>query len=218
MGGGFQVLPKKKKPKKPKKSDDAKKKERNRRGSRGKGGKGGAAAPKPIRTTQPAFASYAAKRKIHDKAIQLIRGGKMTKLKKSKEEMTAKQKAKRKKRADYFDSSDDSEGSDPPSDGSNPRYRPCFTNKRILDSQSGQTKKKQKKNDGKAKDIANILATPGPIVDMSFPELKIIEPILRALSGIGYVNPTPIQMQAIPLLLEHHDLLGMQCCLCVLCV
>lgn len=43
---------------------------------------------------------------------------------------------------------------------------------------------------------------------MLFQDLKIIEPILRALKTEGYTNPTPIQQQAIPIVLQHKDLLG----------
>lgn len=43
---------------------------------------------------------------------------------------------------------------------------------------------------------------------MSFKDLKIIEPILSALSAEGYENPTPIQSQAIPIVLTGQDLLG----------
>lgn len=43
---------------------------------------------------------------------------------------------------------------------------------------------------------------------MTFEQLGIIEPILRALKNEGYVKPTPIQEQAILPLLEHKDLLG----------
>ncbi|GAB3294650.1 DEAD/DEAH box helicase [Hymenobacter tenuis] len=43
---------------------------------------------------------------------------------------------------------------------------------------------------------------------MSFDELNLIEPILRALHEEGYTTPTPIQQQAIPQVLEGHDLLG----------
>ncbi|MDU0368886.1 DEAD/DEAH box helicase [Hymenobacter endophyticus] len=43
---------------------------------------------------------------------------------------------------------------------------------------------------------------------MSFDELNLIEPILSALHEEGYVTPTPIQQQAIPQVLEGHDLLG----------
>jgi ATP-dependent RNA helicase RhlE len=43
---------------------------------------------------------------------------------------------------------------------------------------------------------------------MSFKELNIIEPILRALNKEGYERPTPIQKEAIPPLLRGKDLLG----------
>lgn len=43
---------------------------------------------------------------------------------------------------------------------------------------------------------------------MSFEKLNIIEPILRALKEAGYTKPTPIQEQAIPILLQGADLLG----------
>lgn len=43
---------------------------------------------------------------------------------------------------------------------------------------------------------------------MSFESLKLIEPILRAVSQEGYTTPTPIQQQAIPLVLQYRDLLG----------
>jgi len=43
---------------------------------------------------------------------------------------------------------------------------------------------------------------------MSFENLKLIEPILRALKTEGYTIPTPIQEQAIPIVLQRRDLLG----------
>ena len=43
---------------------------------------------------------------------------------------------------------------------------------------------------------------------MLFENLNIIEPILKALKGEDYINPTPIQEKAIPPLLEGKDLLG----------
>ena len=42
----------------------------------------------------------------------------------------------------------------------------------------------------------------------SFSELKLSEPLARALSTLGYDSPTPIQEQAIPHLLQGRDLLG----------
>lgn len=43
---------------------------------------------------------------------------------------------------------------------------------------------------------------------MTFKELKIIEPILKALEEEGYTTPTPIQQQAIPVLIEGRDVQG----------
>lgn len=42
----------------------------------------------------------------------------------------------------------------------------------------------------------------------TFQDLGLTESLLRALKQEGYENPTPIQAQAIPPLLEGHDLLG----------
>lgn len=43
---------------------------------------------------------------------------------------------------------------------------------------------------------------------MLFQELNLIEPILKALKQEGYTQPTPIQEQSIPLILQGKDLLG----------
>ena len=43
---------------------------------------------------------------------------------------------------------------------------------------------------------------------MTFKDLELVEPILKALAIEGYTNPTPIQAQSIPLLLQGKDLLG----------
>lgn len=43
---------------------------------------------------------------------------------------------------------------------------------------------------------------------MQFDQLNLIEPILKALNKEGYTTPTPIQEQAIPLVLAQRDLLG----------
>ncbi len=42
----------------------------------------------------------------------------------------------------------------------------------------------------------------------AFKDLNLIDPLLKALDAVGYTHPTPIQLQAIPPLLEGHDLLG----------
>ena len=46
------------------------------------------------------------------------------------------------------------------------------------------------------------------MTDPTFAELGVAEPLCRALQAEAYLNPTPIQAQAIPPLLEGRDLLG----------
>src|SRR5690606_23062467 len=43
---------------------------------------------------------------------------------------------------------------------------------------------------------------------MTFAELNLISPILKALAEKGYTKPTSIQEQAIPQILENRDILG----------
>jgi ATP-dependent RNA helicase RhlE len=43
---------------------------------------------------------------------------------------------------------------------------------------------------------------------MTFEKLELIEPLLKALKAEGYTSPTPIQQQAIPIVLQRKDLLG----------
>lgn len=43
---------------------------------------------------------------------------------------------------------------------------------------------------------------------MSFENLHLIEPILKALKDEGYTTPTPIQQESIPVILKRRDLLG----------
>jgi ATP-dependent RNA helicase DeaD len=43
---------------------------------------------------------------------------------------------------------------------------------------------------------------------MSFSQLGLSAPLLRALEGLGYKEPTPIQAAAIPLVLKDRDVLG----------
>ncbi|MGZ5209320.1 MAG: DEAD/DEAH box helicase [Kaistella sp.] len=43
---------------------------------------------------------------------------------------------------------------------------------------------------------------------MNFTDLQLIEPIAKALQEEGYTQPTPIQQQAIPSILQGRDLLG----------
>lgn len=43
---------------------------------------------------------------------------------------------------------------------------------------------------------------------MTFSNLKLIKPLITALDAMGYTTPTPIQEQAIPLILEGRDIFG----------
>jgi ATP-dependent RNA helicase RhlE len=43
---------------------------------------------------------------------------------------------------------------------------------------------------------------------LTFQDLKLVEPLLKSLANEGYTTPTPIQSQAIPVVLEKRDLLG----------
>jgi len=43
---------------------------------------------------------------------------------------------------------------------------------------------------------------------VTFEQLSLTEPIMKALKMEGYLNPTPIQQQAIPFILDRKDLLG----------
>ncbi|MEA3553939.1 MAG: DEAD/DEAH box helicase [Campylobacterota bacterium] len=43
---------------------------------------------------------------------------------------------------------------------------------------------------------------------MSFSELGLCEPILKAINEQGYTTPTPVQKQAIPIILEKRDILA----------
>jgi len=44
--------------------------------------------------------------------------------------------------------------------------------------------------------------------EISFSELNLSEDVLSALTEMGFVNPSPIQAQSIPLLKEGHDVIG----------
>ena len=43
---------------------------------------------------------------------------------------------------------------------------------------------------------------------MTFEQLNIIKPILEAVSKMGYITPSPIQEESIPVLLSGKDLLA----------
>jgi ATP-dependent RNA helicase RhlE len=46
------------------------------------------------------------------------------------------------------------------------------------------------------------------VSDITFTDLGLAEPILRAIAARGHTTPTPIQAQAIPILLKGGDMLG----------
>lgn len=46
------------------------------------------------------------------------------------------------------------------------------------------------------------------MINLKFSDLSLIEPLQKAILETGYTNPTPIQLAAIPKLLEGRDLLG----------
>ena len=43
---------------------------------------------------------------------------------------------------------------------------------------------------------------------LSFRDLALSEPVLRALTDVGYESPSPIQAATIPVLLSGADMLG----------
>ncbi|MEQ9195744.1 MAG: DEAD/DEAH box helicase [Parvibaculum sp.] len=47
------------------------------------------------------------------------------------------------------------------------------------------------------------------MTNTTFADLGVAEPLCRVLAAQNYVNPTPIQAQSIPALLEGRDLLGL---------
>jgi ATP-dependent RNA helicase DeaD len=49
---------------------------------------------------------------------------------------------------------------------------------------------------------------PSEAIGISFADLGLSEPLLRAVTDEGYTTPTPIQARAIPVLLQGRDLLG----------
>lgn len=60
---------------------------------------------------------------------------------------------------------------------------------------------------------------------LSFQDMNLSRPLLRAVTEMGYVNPTPIQGRAIPVALLAKDICacantgsGMCACVCCTCV
>ncbi len=56
--------------------------------------------------------------------------------------------------------------------------------------------------------LYNLFRSEYDFTKMTFENLNLIEPILRALKHEGYTTPTPIQAEAIPLVLNRRDILG----------
>lgn len=52
------------------------------------------------------------------------------------------------------------------------------------------------------------IISPKTIIKLSFEHLNLIEPLVKALKTSGYTTATPIQEQAIPIILQQKDLLG----------
>ena len=46
------------------------------------------------------------------------------------------------------------------------------------------------------------------VIESGFEQLGLIEPLLRAVTELGYQTPTPVQAEAIPLVLEGRDLMA----------
>ncbi|HYR05455.1 MAG TPA: DEAD/DEAH box helicase, partial [Gallionella sp.] len=44
--------------------------------------------------------------------------------------------------------------------------------------------------------------------EITFTDLKLAQPLMRAIADAGYTRPTPVQAQAIPLVLAGGDLLA----------
>ncbi|VVB72553.1 putative ATP-dependent RNA helicase [uncultured archaeon] len=62
--------------------------------------------------------------------------------------------------------------------------------------------------DAKSRDVSLRMKLSNSRGKMSFENLNIIAPLQQALAKEGYTIPTPIQMQAIPYLLQGKDLMG----------
>src|ERR1041385_7015644 len=43
---------------------------------------------------------------------------------------------------------------------------------------------------------------------MAFAQLGLSHPVLEGIKAMGYVEPTPIQLRAIPLIMGGHDVIG----------
>ena len=54
-----------------------------------------------------------------------------------------------------------------------------------------------------------LAAAEAATIDVSFADLDLTAPMLKALSDAGYQRPTPIQAQAVPLALKGRDIIGL---------
>ena len=54
-----------------------------------------------------------------------------------------------------------------------------------------------------------LAAAEAATIDVTFADLGLTAPMLKALSDAGYTRPTPIQAQAVPLALKGRDLIGL---------
>ena len=54
--------------------------------------------------------------------------------------------------------------------------------------------------------ISNELTSTTPV--MAFAQLQLAEPLARAVADMGYTSMTPIQAQAIPVVLQGRDVMG----------
>ncbi|MEQ8510251.1 MAG: DEAD/DEAH box helicase [Rhodospirillaceae bacterium] len=59
---------------------------------------------------------------------------------------------------------------------------------------------------GTGQNTKKVIVLTSPI--KSFSDLPLVEPLQRAIAADGYTTPTPIQAQAIPMLLQGRDLIG----------
>jgi superfamily II DNA/RNA helicase len=55
---------------------------------------------------------------------------------------------------------------------------------------------------------AHSAVTPQLPATTTFIDLKLSEPLIRALHDVGYESPSPIQAATIPILLSNRDVLG----------
>ena len=56
--------------------------------------------------------------------------------------------------------------------------------------------------------VFGLLHLPTTLRAMSFASLGLAQSVLEGIKAMGYVEPTPIQLRAIPLIMEGHDVIG----------